>query len=94
MNDLINREKAREVVCGMCRWSGTSNCDECEHPIADIPAEEKIGHWEERNVEDPKFDPYGFFKRRWYCSECGRYQTYGATEYCCHCGAKMMEEQT
>lgn len=50
---------------------------------------QKRGKWEERIVEDPKYDPYGFFKRRWYCSACGKWQTYGATEYCPNCGADM-----
>lgn len=38
MSDNISREAAREVVCEMCRWCGTSNCEECEHPIDDVPA--------------------------------------------------------
>lgn len=38
MSDYISRESAREKLCEMCRWEGTSNCDECEHPIDDIPA--------------------------------------------------------
>ena len=34
----IERKAAKEVVCSMCRWAGTENCDECEHPIYDIPS--------------------------------------------------------
>ena len=56
-------------------------------PAADV-VEVMHGRWEERIVDDP-LDPYGFFKRRWYCSSCGRYQTYGTTAFCPNCGAKM-----
>ena len=38
MTDYISREAAKEKCCSLCRWEGTSNCDECEHPIDDIPA--------------------------------------------------------
>lgn len=30
-----------------------------------------------------------FFKKRWVCSECGEWQTYGETPYCPYCGTKM-----
>lgn len=56
-------------------------------PAADV-VEVMHGRWEERIVDDP-LDPYGFFKRRWYCSSCGRYQTYGTTAFCPRCGARM-----
>lgn len=52
----------------------------------------RVGKWEESIVEDSKYDPYGFFKRRWYCSACGKWQTHGATKYCPNCGAKMESE--
>ena len=50
------------------------------------------GKWEERIVEDREKDPVGLFRRRWYCSVCGEWQTYGKTRYCSDCGAKMEEE--
>lgn len=59
-----------------------------QFPAAAV-VEDRHGTWEERNVEDPKYDPYGFFTRRWYCSACGDWQTHGATRYCCNCGARM-----
>ena len=42
MAEYIDRKAAREVVCEMCRWNGTSNCEECEHPIDDIPAADVV----------------------------------------------------
>lgn len=47
------------------------------------------GHWEERIVEDREMDPVGLFRRRWYCSACGEWQTYGKTRYCPDCDAEM-----
>lgn len=37
MPNYIDREKTREIVCDFCRWAGTSNCEECEHPVDDVP---------------------------------------------------------
>lgn len=50
--------------------------------------EPKVGRWEYRYVEDGGM----FSKQRFYCSECGKWQTYGKTEYCPRCGAKMEDE--
>lgn len=36
--DLIERRAEKEKTCSMCRLEGTENCDECEHPIDDIPS--------------------------------------------------------
>lgn len=93
MTDYINREEAKKTTCGLCRWEGTSNCEECEHPIDDISAadvvERKVGEWEVRIVEDEGYDPFGFFKKRYYCSVCGHWQTHGKTKFCHNCGAEM-----
>lgn len=43
------------------------------------------GEWEERIVEDAEL----WFRRRFYCSNCGGWNTYGMTRYCPDCGAKM-----
>jgi len=34
----------------------------------------------------------GFDWRRFYCSECREWQTYGKTAFCCSCGAEMESE--
>lgn len=66
--EYIDREKARSVVCGMCRYEGTSNCDECEHPIDDIPADDVkpvvYGEW----VYDDNGYDWGI--PAWRCSKC------------------------
>jgi len=51
----------------------------------DPESERRIGEWEYRYVEDGGM----FSKQRFYCSECGKWQTYGRTEYCPRCGTKM-----
>ena len=46
---------------------------------------EQIGHWlEKKNDNGGMFD-----KLRFYCSECGKWQTYGKTDFCPKCGANM-----
>ncbi len=42
MAEYIERRAAREKCCSMCRWEGTENCEECEHPIDDIPAADVV----------------------------------------------------
>lgn len=59
-------------------------------PAADV-AEVRHGRWEERIVDDDELDKYGFFRRRFYCSACGDWNTHGASKYCPKCGAKMTE---
>ena len=53
-------------------------------PLVEIPEGHK-GHWEERHLEEAPM----FLRRRWYCSECGEWQTYGRPRYCPNCGAEM-----
>ena len=43
------------------------------------------GEWKE--VYDENEDRY--FKIKFYCSACGNWQTYGKTNFCMNCGAKM-----
>lgn len=93
MAEYIEREAALSAVdCGNLH---KGIVDALQENIKDIPAADVVevmhGRWEERIVDDP-LDPYGFFKRRWYCSSCGRYQTYGTTAFCPKCGAKMTED--
>ena len=42
MSEYISIEAARKAVCSLCQWAGTSNCDECEHPVDDISAVDYI----------------------------------------------------
>lgn len=50
-----------------------------------IYPEQKRGKWGEKYIEDAE----PFLRRRFYCSACGEWQTYGETNYCPNCGAKM-----
>ena len=36
-----------------------------------------------------KPDENSYCSKRFYCSKCGNWQTYGKTNYCMNCGAKM-----
>lgn len=47
-----------------------------------------IGTWEERNLSKEE-EPYPMFRRRFYCSACGNWNTYGMTSFCPDCGARM-----
>ena len=53
----------------------------CEYK-AQLP---KRGKWIDRYDEDDK----PFFKRKYVCSACSHWNTYGKSNYCPNCGAKM-----
>lgn len=48
------------------------NRDELLHP----------GEWTEVYLDDANM----FMKRRWYCGDCGEWNTYGETPFCPYCG--------
>lgn len=47
------------------------------------------GRWIENTDEKRP----ALFQRGWLCTACGTRQTYGRSEYCPFCGAKMDEEE-
>lgn len=46
----------------------------------------KFGYW---TVEVDEETTNPLLKHRFYCSECGNWQSYGRTLFCPNCGAKM-----
>lgn len=57
--------------------------------IPDADAQEiRHGFWEEKIVDEAEM----FFRRRFYCSVCNNWTSYGKTKFCPHCGAKMDSE--
>lgn len=44
------------------------------------------GEWIELNIEDADL----FMKRRFYCGDCGDWNTYGKTPFCPYCGKKKV----
>lgn len=49
----------------------------------------RTGTWEFKAIDNDPLDPARLFKHRYYCSECGKWNSYGMTAYCPECGAKM-----
>ncbi len=50
MSDYIERVAAKEKSCDLCRWEGTSNCSECEHPIDDVPSADAVSRKEYEEI--------------------------------------------
>ena len=86
--EYILRSDAIRALCDNCPEFCGGVCANT-HSIRDIPAAEAepivYGEWEERVVEGAD----GWSKRRFFCSACGDWQTYGKTPRCCYCGAHM-----
>ena len=51
--------------------------------------DQPLGKWEER--ADPE-EPCAFFRRKFYCSVCGNWNSYGKPRFCMDCGAEMETE--
>ena len=60
----ISREAAKEKCCSLCRWEGTSNCDECEHPIDDIPSADVVSGRDFRDCRNELCLKCGDYKQR------------------------------
>ena len=58
----------------------------CTYMIAETKPQ--TGHWIKDTDNNRRWD-----RVRFYCSECGNWQTYGKTNYCPECGAKMEDPQ-
>lgn len=88
MTDYIKREDAintiRNTFTGM-------TADTLELRINGIPSADvapvRHGTWKDEFKEDAE----AFVKHRYVCTVCGEWQTYGKTQYCSNCGAKMDE---
>ena len=89
--EYILRSDAIKAICGENCWEKGICGGICEDTdrIRDIPAADVepivYGEWEERVVEEADV----WSKRRFYCSACGDWQTYGKTPRCCYCGAHL-----
>ena len=76
--DYISKEKAREAVCGLCRYEGTDNCSECEHPIDDIKAVDLAEVIVKKQLADAKIERLERDLRdcrNELCLRCGEYKT-------------------
>ena len=62
--------------------AASSYWEELEELKAQLP---KRGEWIDRYDEEDK----PFFKRKYVCSACSHWNTYGKSKYCPNCGAKM-----
>lgn len=96
--DCDRRKGMKNGKMRFCYDTGEAPCRACSvddilNDVEDFPAADVVevrhGCWEERIVDDDEFDKYGFFRRRFYCSACGDWNTHGASKYCPHCGARM-----
>ena len=80
MSEYIDREDALSIAL-----EGNSS-EEIHHNLSRLPfVQIREGEWSEEY--DPNDDP--FFRRKYRCSACEEWNTYGFSKYCPNCGAKM-----
>ncbi len=82
MEDLISRaDLFKELSVIQYRPVSTAMKIIKEMPTKTYPT----GEWVEEYDESAGI----FFRRRWRCTNCNDWQTYGTSDYCPNCGAKM-----
>ena len=63
------------------------SADEVAMAVENAPTIDPVRHG--RWVESFKVNAPPTLRSRWTCSWCGNVQTYGITDYCPNCGARM-----
>ncbi len=81
-NDLISRKAAIDVVKDRL---GNGYIVNSIKKLPSMQPQERHGEWIE--VYDADENP--LFGRKFDCSCCHKWNTYGQSDYCPHCGAKM-----
>lgn len=84
---MTNREAigTLKALQGMIEWDFPFDYAAAIDKAIDALEEARRGTWDERQVESDNI----WTRRRFYCSNCGGWQTYGKTKYCPNCGAEM-----
>lgn len=85
-------DNARTGDCILCRecldafqgWLGLKKTNGDPVPAA------RRGSWEVRPAPE---DDRVLGRRRYYCSECGGWNTYGESDFCPRCGADMRRDE-
>lgn len=69
-------------------WSGYTVDVKDIKDLPSVQPKHKTGTWRKDIDNSRRWD-----RVRFYCSECGSWQTYGETDYCPSCGARMIKPQ-
>lgn len=81
-DDLISRKAAIEIAGDRI---GNDYIVRMIRKLPSLQPQEKHGEWTE--AYDVDEDPH--FRRKFYCSLCHKWNTYGRSDYCPNCGANM-----
>lgn len=89
-HDALTGAIQRHYAYNDCRPLGHDEINAIEKAIAVMYGQDgKIGTWKKDTDNTRTWD-----RVRFYCSVCGDWQTYGETDYCSHCGARMKKPET
>lgn len=70
----------------------TEAADTIEELLAEKEERETPAYWILQDDEPNKLDPYGVFRKKFVCSACGNWHTYGKTKRCPNCGKIMLNQ--
>lgn len=90
MTDYIKREYVmREILEEYGIDTDNEDVDMIFDMVINAPSYDVVPVRHGRWVESFKVNAPPTLRSRWTCSWCGNVQTYGITDYCPNCGAKM-----
>ena len=83
--DAVSRNAVEDAIV----WNDEKRemLDEIQK-LPSVQAKQRTGTWRKDIDNSRRWD-----RVRFYCSECGSWQTYGETDFCPSCGAKMAESE-
>ena len=94
--DAISRQELKKrfreecvADCSCCKYCSDDEWCEIINELPSVQAKQKTGTWRKDIDNSRRWD-----RVRFYCSECGGWQTYGETDFCPSCGAKMEKGET
>ena len=79
--------KELQLIAKITMWNDRREA--VEMAIEALSADRPKGEWEDRYINDADI----FFKHRFYCNQCGNWNTFGRCDFCPHCGADMRGEK-
>lgn len=83
MRDRISREDAIDAI--ERKAYRHTYIEQIVDIINALPSAERTGRWTHVYDENEKL----FFRNKWVCSACGKSNTYGMSDFCPCCGARM-----
>lgn len=87
--DEYGNADVKGVDMSFFKETAEKNVEKWLNELPTVQPEQRTGKWEKRTVPDSN----PFFRTRFYCTACEGWNTYGESQFCPNCGAKMAKSK-